>query len=152
MDIKAKIEEIITKVKEDPDLLKNLTSDPAGTIKNIIGIDISGEQITSIIDGIKEKINIGDITGDLGEKLSGILGNAGEGLGDTVKNIVGEAGGLGDTVKNLLGGKAEDAAEDAKDAVEDAVENAADSLGDKLMEGLGGIGEKLSGLFGGKKD
>lgn len=158
MDIKAKIEEIIAKVKDNPDLLSNLTSDPAGTIKDIIGIDVSEEQISSIINGIKEKINLDDIAGGLGEKVKDLVGNAG-GLGDTVKNIIGNAGdslgdavkgiteegGLGDTVKNILGGAGDELTDKVKDAVEDA--------GEKLGGGLlGGIGEKLSGLFGGKKD
>ena len=169
MDIKAKIEEIIAKIKENPDLLKSLTSDPVGTVKDILGIDLSGEQISSVINGIKEKINLDDIagslgdkvkdfigdSGDLGDKLKDFVGNAG-GIGDKVKDIVGNAGGLGETVKNLLGGAEEevkDAANEAKDAAEDvkeAAENAGDNIGEKIIDSLGGIGEKLSGLF--KKD
>ena len=138
MDIKAKIEEIIAKVKDNPDFLKNLTSDPIGTIKDFIGIDISEEQINQILGGLKDKIDLsgiagglGDLAGGLGDKLKDILGSAGEGITNTVKDIT-------------------EGAEDAGEKVKDAVEDAGDSLGDKLKEGLGGIGSVLGGLF--KKD
>ena len=152
MDIKAKIEEIIAKIKDNPDLLKNLTSDPMGTVKDILGIDLSGEQVTSIIDGIKEKINLDDIAGSLGDKVKDFVGNTGD-LGDKLKEFVGNTGGIGETVKNLLGGageEAKDAVEDAAEEVKEAAENAGDNIGEKLLDSLGGIGEKLSGLF--KKD
>ncbi len=77
MDIKAKINEIVEKIKSDKDLLTKFKSDPIPTIEGLIGIDLPDDQIKSIVDGVKAKISlddIGDKLGGLGDKLGGLFG------------------------------------------------------------------------------
>ncbi|MBE6704311.1 MAG: hypothetical protein E7583_03530 [Ruminococcaceae bacterium] len=68
MDIKAKIEEIVEKVKGDKDIQENFKKDPIKTIEGIAGVDLPDDQIEKVIDAVKAKISLDDI----GEKLGGL--------------------------------------------------------------------------------
>lgn len=70
MDIKAKIDELVKKIKSDDGLLKKFKDNPIKTIEGLIGIDLPDDQIKNIADGIKAKISIDDI----GSKLGGLFG------------------------------------------------------------------------------
>lgn len=77
MDIKAKIEEIVEKIKSDKGLLAKFKSEPIKTIESLIGIDLPDEQIEKIVDGVKAKISVDDLAdklGGLGDKLGGLFG------------------------------------------------------------------------------
>ena len=77
MDIKAKIDELVEKIKGDKNLLAKFKADPIKTIESIIGIDLPDEKLEQVVDGIKAKIavdDIGDKLGDLGDKLGGLFG------------------------------------------------------------------------------
>ncbi len=77
MDIKAKIEELVEKIKSDKELQKEFTKDPISAVEKLIGIDLPNDQIEKIVDGIKAKISLDDITeklGGLGDKLGGLFG------------------------------------------------------------------------------
>lgn len=77
MDIKAKIEELVNKIKGDKDLLSNFKKDPVATVEKLLGIDLPDDQIEKLVDGIKAKISlddIGDKLGGLGDKLGGLFG------------------------------------------------------------------------------
>ena len=68
MDIKEKIEELVEKIKNDDDLLKNFKEEPVKTIEKLIGIDLPDDQIEKLIDGIKVKLtfdNVSDLLGGL---------------------------------------------------------------------------------------
>lgn len=68
MDIKEKIEELVEKIKNDDDLLKNFKEEPVKTIEKLIGIDLPDDQIEKLIDGIKAKLtfdNVSDLLGGL---------------------------------------------------------------------------------------
>jgi len=70
MDIKAKIEEIVEKLKNDPNLLNKFNTNPVGLLEDLIGIDLPDDQLNSLIDGIKAKLSadkIGDALGGLGK-------------------------------------------------------------------------------------
>ncbi len=62
MDIKKIIEELIEKVSNDKDLLKKLDDDPAGVIEKLLGIDLPNEQVNDIIDAVKAKITVDNIS------------------------------------------------------------------------------------------
>lgn len=64
MDIKAKIDEIVTKVKNDKDFSSKFMSDPVSAIESVIGIDLPNDQINTLIDGVKAKITL-DKAGDM---------------------------------------------------------------------------------------
>lgn len=71
MDIKAKIDELVNKVKNDKDFSKKFKENPTKAVESVLGIDLPDEQINKIIDGIKTKISIDDLTGKLGGLFKG---------------------------------------------------------------------------------
>ncbi len=68
--MKEKIDEVVKKVQSDPTILANFQKNPVKTVEGIIGVDLPDDQINSIIDAVKAKINIDDI----GNSLKGLLG------------------------------------------------------------------------------
>ena len=72
MDIKKTIDDVVAKVKNDPDLLKKFQDDPVKTIESLSGIDIP--------DGLEDKIVAG--------VKSALSGNTASGLIDKVKNLL----------------------------------------------------------------
>lgn len=77
MDIKAKINEIVEKIKGDKNLAENFKNDPIKTVEGIIGMDIPDDQVKPLIDGIKAKLNLekaGDVIGGIGDKIGGLFG------------------------------------------------------------------------------
>ena len=66
MDIKAKIEELVQKIKSDKDLLSKFQKDPITTVEGLLGIDLPNDQVEKIADGIKAKISMDKIGGALG--------------------------------------------------------------------------------------
>ena len=73
MDIKAKIEELVGKIKGNPDLLKQFKSDPVKVVEGLLGVDLPDDQIKAVADGVKAKINLDDLSGIAG-KLGSLLG------------------------------------------------------------------------------
>lgn len=71
MDIKAKIDELVSKVKNDKEFSKKFKENPTKAVESVLGIDLPDEQINKIIDGIKAKISIDDIAGKLGGLFKG---------------------------------------------------------------------------------
>ena len=70
MDIKAKITELVDKIKGDPNLMDKFKSDPVKTVEGLVGVDLPDDQLNAVAEGVKAKINLGGI----GEKLGGLLG------------------------------------------------------------------------------
>jgi len=70
MDIKAKIQELVDKIKNDKDLQDKFQKDPKGTVESLTGIDLPDEQIDQVIEGIKAKIGVSKI----GDALGGLFG------------------------------------------------------------------------------
>jgi len=66
MDIKAKIEEIVEKVKADPDFAEDFKKDPIKAVEGILGVDLPDDQIKSVIDGVKAKVSFDGIADKLG--------------------------------------------------------------------------------------
>lgn len=75
MDIKAKIEEIVEKVKSDPSFASDFKTNPIKAVENVLGVDLPDDQIQKIIDGVKAKVSFDDISdklGGLGNLLGGL--------------------------------------------------------------------------------
>lgn len=70
MDIKAKITELVDKIKNDKGLLEKFQKNPVATVEGLLGIDLPDEQIKQIVDGIKAKISIDKI----GDAIGGLFG------------------------------------------------------------------------------
>ncbi len=73
MDIKAKIEEIADKVKNDPDIASKFQKEPIKTIEGILGVDLPDDVINQVVDGVKAKVNIDGLKDKLGG-LGGLFG------------------------------------------------------------------------------
>lgn len=73
MDIKAKIDEIVKKIKTDKTLLSSFKEDPVKTVEGLIGIDLPDDIIEKVVEGVKAKISIDDVKGVIG-KLKGLFG------------------------------------------------------------------------------
>jgi len=67
MDIKAKIEEIVNKLKSDKNLMNKFNTNPVGVVEELIGIDLPDDQINGVVDGIKAKLNLDKLSGGLGK-------------------------------------------------------------------------------------
>ena len=72
MDIKAKIEEIVNKVKNDKDFAAKFTSDPVKAVEGVLGIDLPDDQINALIEGVKSKISVDDIKDKIGGLFDGL--------------------------------------------------------------------------------
>ncbi len=66
MDIKAKIEEIVEKIKNDKQIMAKFQKDPAAVIEELIGIDLPNDQINDVVDAIKAKLTMDKLGGALG--------------------------------------------------------------------------------------
>lgn len=73
MDIKAKIEEIVEKIRNDKNFAAEFQADPVKAVEKVTGVDLPDDQINKIIDGIKAKVSVDDVK----EKLGGVLGKLG---------------------------------------------------------------------------
>ena len=69
MDIKAKIEEIVEKLKNDDDLLEKFEKNPTSVLEEYIGVDLPDDKINEVVDAIKAKIKLDKIGGALGGLL-----------------------------------------------------------------------------------
>lgn len=70
MDIKKKIEELLSKLKNDTELREQFLKDPIKTAEKLLGVDLPEEQLRQIVEGVKAKINFDQA----GEFISGLFG------------------------------------------------------------------------------
>lgn len=73
MDIKAKIEEIVDKIKDDEELQKLFLKDPVTALEKVTGIDLPNDQLDAVIAGVKAKLTADNI-GDALKGLGGLFG------------------------------------------------------------------------------
>ena len=66
MDIKAKIEEIVEKIKNDKQIMAKFQKDPAAVIEELIGVDLPNDQINDVVEAIKAKLTVDKLGGALG--------------------------------------------------------------------------------------
>ncbi|MBQ3941159.1 MAG: hypothetical protein II723_08600 [Oscillospiraceae bacterium] len=72
-EIKSWIEKIIEKIKGDDGLKEKFTSDPAGTVRGLVGDAADNDTVSKIVDGVKSALSGGKL-GAIGEKISGLVG------------------------------------------------------------------------------
>lgn len=70
MDIKAKIEQIVEKIKNDKQIMAKFDKDPANVIEELIGIDLPNDQINDVVEAVKAKLTVDK----LGSALGGLFG------------------------------------------------------------------------------
>ena len=73
IDIKAKINEIVEKLKNDDDLLEQFNKNPAKVIEEYVGIDLPDDKVNQLVEGIKAKLKL-DKLGDALGGLGGLFG------------------------------------------------------------------------------
>ena len=70
MDIKAKIDEVVNKVKNDGAFADKFKSEPIKAVEEVLGVDLPDDTVQKIVDGVKAKINIGGVA----DKIGGLFG------------------------------------------------------------------------------
>ena len=71
MDIKAKIDEIVNKVKSDPNFAEEFKTNPVKAVEKVLGVDLPDDVINNIIDGVKSKVSFDGIASKLGGLFGG---------------------------------------------------------------------------------
>ena len=67
MDIKAKIEEVVGKIKIDPQLMETFKKDPVKAVEGVLGVDLPDDLVEKLVTGVKARL--------AGDNLSGALGS-----------------------------------------------------------------------------
>ena len=68
MDIKEKVEAILEEFKGNPNIKEEFEKDPVKAIEKLIGVDLPDDVIEKIVDGVKAKLTIDNVS-----KLAGAL-------------------------------------------------------------------------------
>lgn len=67
-DVKAKIEDLAKKVKDDPKLVEDFKKDPVKTVEGLLGVDLPDDQLKPLVAGIQAKL----AGSQVGDKLEGL--------------------------------------------------------------------------------
>ena len=70
-NLKEKIEEVVAKVKNDPNFEERFKKEPVKALEEVIGIDLPDDKINEMVTAIQAKIKLDD-SGILG-KLKGLF-------------------------------------------------------------------------------
>lgn len=70
MDIKAKIDEVVNKVKSDKGFAEKFQKEPIKAVEEVLGVDLPDDAVKNIVDGVKAKINVGGVM----DKIGGLFG------------------------------------------------------------------------------
>lgn len=76
MDIKVKIEEVVSKVKSDGKLAQEFKAEPVKTVEKLIGVDLPDDVLAKIVDGVKAKVSLdelGSAAGGVMDKVKGLF-------------------------------------------------------------------------------
>lgn len=73
MDIKEQIESVVSKLKDNDDLLASFKKEPIKTVEKLLGVDLPDEALEKIVDAVKAKLSIDTLAG-AASKLSGLFG------------------------------------------------------------------------------
>lgn len=73
MDIKAKVEELVSQIQKNPALLTQFKENPVPVIEKLVGMDLPDDQIMKLAELVKAKIDL-DKAGNLLKGLGGLFG------------------------------------------------------------------------------
>lgn len=76
MDIKKTVEELVEKITKESGLLDSFKKNPVKVVEKLLGIDLPDETIQKIVEGIKAKLSLDQISGIAGA-IGNILGKKG---------------------------------------------------------------------------
>ena len=66
MDIKAKIDEVVGKIQNDPSIAEEFKTKPVGAVEKILGVDLPDDVINNVITGVKAKLGVSNIADAIG--------------------------------------------------------------------------------------
>ena len=66
MDIKAKITELVDRIKSDKELQAQFMSDPVKAVEKLLGVDLPDDMVEKIVDGVKAKLTADKLADGLG--------------------------------------------------------------------------------------
>ncbi|MBQ3841785.1 MAG: hypothetical protein II820_03725 [Ruminiclostridium sp.] len=66
MDIKAKIDEVVSKIQSDPSIAEEFKTNPVGAVEKILGVDLPDDIINNVIAGVKAKLGVSNIADAIG--------------------------------------------------------------------------------------
>ena len=72
MDIKAKVEELVSEIQKNPKLLSQFRENPVPVIEKLVGMDLPDDQIMKLAELVKARIDL-DKAGDLLKGLGGLF-------------------------------------------------------------------------------
>jgi len=72
-DIRKTVEDLVEKIRKDPDILKKFQKEPVKTIEKLIGVDLPDDQIEKVVELVRAKIDL-DKVGDCVGGLGGLFG------------------------------------------------------------------------------
>lgn len=62
-DIKTQIMEVVDKVTKDEKLMEQFKKDPVKAVESVIGVDLPDDVINKVVDGVKAKITVDNVSG-----------------------------------------------------------------------------------------
>ena len=71
--LKNKVDEVVDKIKADKDIAAKFRKDPVATVEGLLGIDLPNDQLQTVVDAVKAKIDL-DKVGDMVNALGGLGG------------------------------------------------------------------------------
>lgn len=71
--LKDKIDQIVEKVKNDKDVAAKFQKDPIATVEELLGVDLPNDQLQSVVDAVKAKVDLDKVSGAL-NALGGLFG------------------------------------------------------------------------------
>ena len=91
MDVIAKIDELVKKIKADDGLAKRFAKEPIKTLEDLLGVDLPDEQFKELLEGIKAKLNLEDAGGKLGDLADKVgLDDLADKVGDKLGDLFGK--------------------------------------------------------------
>lgn len=69
MDLKAKAEELVEKIKANPKMLTEFKENPVPVVEAILGMDLPDDQILKLAELVKAKIDLDKVGSLLGKFL-----------------------------------------------------------------------------------
>lgn len=62
MDIKEQINKVVNEVTKNPDIKEQFEKEPVKVIEKLIGVDLPDDIVMKIIDGVKAKLTLGNVS------------------------------------------------------------------------------------------
>ena len=72
MDIKAKVEELVSEIQKNPKLLSQFKENPVPVIEKLVGMDLPDDQIMKLAELVKARNDL-DKAGDLLKGLGSLF-------------------------------------------------------------------------------